>query len=225
MNRARTIAISVLAILAATMGCFAPARARKPRAQAPQDNDQTLRAMRDEMARSKTRLELKIPGTEPAGAALLRGIPAARPGRERDRRAIRHADDQHAYAQPVHGRGSARGHLQAGQLELHRRRGISRIHRVHRLGGNRPRLRFAAAGSVDCHGPGLQGSGGDVLAQAGIFEQPGAAIGHRRFFEGRAGARDRSAGHPGLDAAAIGSRKPANRRQRCALSRKFTKRA
>jgi len=33
-------------------------------AQAPKDNDQTLRAMRDEMARSKTRLELKIPGTE-----------------------------------------------------------------------------------------------------------------------------------------------------------------
>jgi TldD protein len=33
-------------------------------AQAPQDNDQTLRAMRDEMARSKTRLELKIPGTQ-----------------------------------------------------------------------------------------------------------------------------------------------------------------
>src|SRR5262249_25666377 len=28
-----------------------------------QDNDQTLRAMRDEMARSKTRLELNIPGT------------------------------------------------------------------------------------------------------------------------------------------------------------------
>ena len=34
------------------------------RAQAPQDNDQTLRAMRDEMARSKTRLELKIPGLD-----------------------------------------------------------------------------------------------------------------------------------------------------------------
>jgi TldD protein len=35
------------------------------RAQAsPQDNDQTLRAMRDEMQRSKTRLELKIPGTD-----------------------------------------------------------------------------------------------------------------------------------------------------------------
>jgi TldD protein len=33
-------------------------------AQASQDNDQTLRAMRDEMARSKTRLELKIPGTQ-----------------------------------------------------------------------------------------------------------------------------------------------------------------
>jgi len=31
---------------------------------AQQNNDQTLRAMRDEMARSKTRLELKIPGTD-----------------------------------------------------------------------------------------------------------------------------------------------------------------
>jgi predicted Zn-dependent protease len=34
------------------------------RTQAQQDNDQTLRAMRDEMARAKTRLELMIPGTE-----------------------------------------------------------------------------------------------------------------------------------------------------------------
>jgi predicted Zn-dependent protease len=32
--------------------------------QEPKDNDQTLRAMRDEMQRAKTRLELKIPGTE-----------------------------------------------------------------------------------------------------------------------------------------------------------------
>jgi TldD protein len=32
--------------------------------QATQDKDQTLRAMRDEMARSKTRLELKMPGTD-----------------------------------------------------------------------------------------------------------------------------------------------------------------
>ena len=32
-------------------------------AQVPKDNDHTLQAMRDEMARSKTRLELKIPGT------------------------------------------------------------------------------------------------------------------------------------------------------------------
>src|SRR5260370_2754754 len=34
------------------------------RAQAQQDNDHTLQAMRDEMARAKTRLELKIPGTD-----------------------------------------------------------------------------------------------------------------------------------------------------------------
>jgi predicted Zn-dependent protease len=43
--------------------CASPVRAAAP-AQPAQDNDQTLRAMRDEMARSKTRLELKIPGTE-----------------------------------------------------------------------------------------------------------------------------------------------------------------
>jgi TldD protein len=43
------------------MSWFVPARLQG--AQAAQDNDQTLRAMRDEMARSKTRLELNIPGT------------------------------------------------------------------------------------------------------------------------------------------------------------------
>jgi TldD protein len=51
-----------LAILAAAMSWLAPVRAEAA-AQASQDNDQTLRAMRDEMARSKSRLELKIPGT------------------------------------------------------------------------------------------------------------------------------------------------------------------
>ena len=33
-------------------------------AEAPQDNDHTLQAMRDEMARAKTRLELKIPNID-----------------------------------------------------------------------------------------------------------------------------------------------------------------
>jgi len=42
-------------------GAGIPARAGQ--SAAAKDNDQTLRAMRDEMARSKTRLELKIPGT------------------------------------------------------------------------------------------------------------------------------------------------------------------
>ncbi len=41
--------------------CLAPASLR---AAQDADNDQTLRAMRDEMARSKTRLEIKIPGTD-----------------------------------------------------------------------------------------------------------------------------------------------------------------
>jgi TldD protein len=61
MSRARKLA--ALACIAISISCVAPARAARA-AQAAQDNDQTLRAMRDEMARSKTRLELKIPGTE-----------------------------------------------------------------------------------------------------------------------------------------------------------------
>src|SRR5260370_40586116 len=61
MSRAGTLA--ALAYLAIAVSCVAPARAARA-AQAPQGNDQTLRAMRDETARSKTRLELKIPGTE-----------------------------------------------------------------------------------------------------------------------------------------------------------------
>jgi TldD protein len=49
---------AALTIFAAALICNFTARA-----QAPKDNDHTLQAMRDEMARSKTRLELKIPGT------------------------------------------------------------------------------------------------------------------------------------------------------------------
>jgi len=55
-----------VAVVVATMVWFAPVRtfaAGAPAAQAQQDKDQTLRAMRDEMARSKTRLEINIPGT------------------------------------------------------------------------------------------------------------------------------------------------------------------
>jgi predicted Zn-dependent protease len=57
VKRASTIAaFALLAITIFTSAGYA--------AQATRDNDQTLRAMRDEMARAKTRLELKIPGTE-----------------------------------------------------------------------------------------------------------------------------------------------------------------
>jgi TldD protein len=48
-------------IFAAAMLCGTSASRA---AQDPKDNDQTLRAMRDEMTRAKTRLELKIPGTD-----------------------------------------------------------------------------------------------------------------------------------------------------------------
>ena len=52
---------------AATIACGTSAFASAPQDQkdrAQKDNDQTLRAMHDEMERSKTRLELKIPGTD-----------------------------------------------------------------------------------------------------------------------------------------------------------------
>ncbi len=54
MKRARAIAALGLLSLAASSTVIA-------KAQGTNDNDQTLRAMRDEMARSKSRLELKIP--------------------------------------------------------------------------------------------------------------------------------------------------------------------
>lgn len=57
MRRAERMA-GVLLFLAATWTATAAA------AQAPQDNDHTLQAMRDEMARAKTRLELKIPNVD-----------------------------------------------------------------------------------------------------------------------------------------------------------------
>ena len=45
-------------------GVFAAALASAAFAEDPKDNDQTLHAMRDEMNRSKTRLELTIPGVD-----------------------------------------------------------------------------------------------------------------------------------------------------------------
>ena len=61
MSRMRLL--KVFACTVVLLGCIEPTYAASA-AQAPQDNDQTLRAMRDEMARSKTRLELNIPGTQ-----------------------------------------------------------------------------------------------------------------------------------------------------------------
>jgi TldD protein len=54
---------NVFACAAILLSCIGPASIARA-AQAAQDNDQTLRAMRDEMARSKVRLELSIPGTQ-----------------------------------------------------------------------------------------------------------------------------------------------------------------
>ncbi|HKW56862.1 MAG TPA: metallopeptidase TldD-related protein [Candidatus Acidoferrum sp.] len=57
MNRARPLA-------AVAMFCAGLTLVSAAHAQAPGDTDHTLQAMRDEMARSKSRLELKIPGTD-----------------------------------------------------------------------------------------------------------------------------------------------------------------
>jgi TldD protein len=60
VNRIRAGVLLAIFAVAIAFGTVPAARAA---GETPQDNDQTLRAMRDEMARSKTRLELKIPGT------------------------------------------------------------------------------------------------------------------------------------------------------------------
>ncbi len=57
MRRAERMAGLILFLIAMGSGAAAGA-------QAPQDNDHTLQAMRDEMARAKTRLELKIPNID-----------------------------------------------------------------------------------------------------------------------------------------------------------------
>lgn len=55
----RALGLLVAGLLLAVFSCGLAASA-----QAQQDNDHTLQAMRDEMARAKARLELKIPGTD-----------------------------------------------------------------------------------------------------------------------------------------------------------------
>ena len=57
MRRAKEMAGLILLLVAMGSGAAAGA-------QVPQDNDHTLQAMRDEMARAKTRLELKIPNID-----------------------------------------------------------------------------------------------------------------------------------------------------------------
>jgi TldD protein len=55
---------SLSLLIAAIVSGGTASRAAAQETQDPKDNDQTLRAMHDEMARAKTRLELKIPGTD-----------------------------------------------------------------------------------------------------------------------------------------------------------------
>lgn len=58
----RTLQAACLALFSLACTTALGAAAKPP--QDPKDNDQTLRAMRDEMERAKTRLEINIPGTD-----------------------------------------------------------------------------------------------------------------------------------------------------------------
>ena len=57
-------ALPYLILTAFSLGLGFPAPAASAPQQQSTDNDQTLHAMRDEMARSKARLELQIPGAD-----------------------------------------------------------------------------------------------------------------------------------------------------------------
>ncbi len=63
MNISRIFS-AFLVLGALTICASSTCRAAAQETKEPKDTDQTLSAMRDEMARSKTRLELKIPGTD-----------------------------------------------------------------------------------------------------------------------------------------------------------------
>ncbi len=169
-------------------------------------------------------LGIENPGHRPARPAVLRRIPFAGSRREGNRRAIRHFADQLAYPQPLHGRRSARRHLQTRQLELHQRRRLPRLYRLAGIGGNRSRLRLAPPGLVDCYGSSLQGSGRDVFAQAGVSQQPGPAIRNRRFFQSRADSNHRAAGYSGLEQSQLGAGSARHLRHPAPLSGAFTNR-
>jgi TldD protein len=58
----RAIGMVAMGFVVTLLVCGNSVSAKTP--QQPKDNDQTLRAMRDEMARAKTRLEITIPGAD-----------------------------------------------------------------------------------------------------------------------------------------------------------------
>ena len=144
-------------------------------AQAQQDNDHTLQAMRDEMARAKTRLELKIPGTDqPVRPYYLeyrlldlevRQV-VAQFGMIRP----------HALAQSLHGRGSPRGQPQTDSSNFVSDDGFRGFIGPYSVGIDRDY--DSLSGSLDRHRPGFQGSGGNVLAETSLSQQPGPPIGH-----------------------------------------------
>ena len=80
----------------------------QPQQTAAADSDHTLAAMQDELDRSRTRLELKIPGTNQPARPYLHPVPRSRSGRAHDCRGIWRAGFLDPRAQPHHERGCSR---------------------------------------------------------------------------------------------------------------------
>ena len=195
------------------------------RSQAPADKDHTLQAMKDEMARAKSRLELAIPPSNQPVRPYYVEYRLARYGYSRSRRA-----NSALCVSTGHSRtrlmnvGARVGDYKLDSSNFIGDEGFPRIHRPFRQRRHRSRLRLAAAGSVDCHGPGLQGSRRNLFPQAGLSQQPRASLGHRRFLARSGDPARRSACSLLTGPIAIGSRKPVRLPPLCALSRKSTNR-
>ncbi len=138
-------------------------------AQVPQDNDHTLQAMRDEMARAKTRLELKIPN-------IYRPV---RPYYVE----YRLLDLEVREVVAEFGTLLSSTHTRNRFMDVQVRVGSYKLDSSNFVSDEGFRgfigpLRFPATGLVDRYGSGFQRGGGDLFTEAGVSEQPGETIRH-----------------------------------------------
>jgi hypothetical protein len=165
----RAYAFAGPTFLAAVLGCSVPILAQAPatvQAQAPKDNDHTLQAMHDEMARSKSRLELKIPGMD----------------RPQDPYYIEYRlldlDVREVVAE--FGALVSSSHARNRFMDVQARVGDYKLDSSNFISDDGFRGFIGPTGSVGID------RGRNLFAQAGVLEQPRPPIRHRRFCESRA---------------------------------------